>query len=436
MELMQPNIVHRDRSEFLSQTITEGSKAAIQLDDAGLESFGLDACEISGAAAKKHYLTLQGPGIDQTTLLESATYSIGRYIGNSIVINNDSVSGQHAILLRLNGLPQERLAFRIIDGNLQGKRSRNGLWINGIRCYSHDLQDQDIIHLGPDIQAVYYCVDPSALEDDSDPTTVSSRRPSKKDTAAELQMAGDQALVRLSSFIELIPYPIFELNLSGKMTYLNPAAITQFPDLKENTQHPLLDNLLSLGLSHPQKHQVREVQVGELIYEQFIHYLIESDLIRCYLVDITQRIQAEQHLIESEDRYAAAAAGANDGLWDWNLTTNQIYFSPRWKAMLGYDEAEIGDRPDEWFGRLDPSDKSEVQNQLALHLSSATAQFQTEFRLLTRLGEYRWFRCRGLARRNEAGEPYRVSGSLMDITDQYVMKQELLNILRTALKPY
>ncbi len=57
-------------------------------------------------------------------------------------------------------------------------------------------------------------------------------------------------------------------------------------------------------------------------------------------------------LRRSEERYALAVRGANDGLWDWDLTTNRIYFAPRWKSMLGYDEWQIGDSPEEWFGRV------------------------------------------------------------------------------------
>src|SRR2546428_4944211 len=62
--------------------------------------------------------------------------------------------------------------------------------------------------------------------------------------------------------------------------------------------------------------------------------------------------KAQEALRESEERYALAARGANDGLWDWNLDANVVYFSTRWKSMLGYQEGEIGDKPDEWFNRI------------------------------------------------------------------------------------
>src|SRR5438552_3602534 len=71
--------------------------------------------------------------------------------------------------------------------------------------------------------------------------------------------------------------------------------------------------------------------------------------------------RAEHALRESEERYALAARGANDGLWDWNLVDDAFYFSPRWKSMLGYEEAEIGESPQEWFGRIHEADRETVK---------------------------------------------------------------------------
>src|SRR5947208_11248367 len=82
--------------------------------------------------------------------------------------------------------------------------------------------------------------------------------------------------------------------------------------------------------------------------------------------------RAQEALKESEERYALAARGSNDGLWDWNLAANVVHFSPRWKAMLGYQEAQIGDRPEEWFERIHDADRERVKEEIATHQKGLT----------------------------------------------------------------
>jgi diguanylate cyclase (GGDEF)-like protein/PAS domain S-box-containing protein len=127
--------------------------------------------------------------------------------------------------------------------------------------------------------------------------------------------------------------------------------------------------------------------------------------------------QSEAALRESEERYALAARGANDGLWDWNLGTGAVYFSPRWKLMLGSDEDEIGCNPDEWFDRIHPEDVPRVRGDVDAHLRGATVQFESEHRLMHRDTTYRWMLVRGLAIRDHNGQPTRFAGSLTDITE-------------------
>jgi diguanylate cyclase (GGDEF)-like protein/PAS domain S-box-containing protein len=130
--------------------------------------------------------------------------------------------------------------------------------------------------------------------------------------------------------------------------------------------------------------------------------------------------RAQEALKESEERYALAARGANDGLWDWNLVTNAIYFSARWKGMLGYQETEIGDNLDEWVSRIHDGDRERVLEQISLHQRQATPHFESEHRVLHKDGSFRWMLSRGLAVHDASGKPLRMAGSLTDITEAKV----------------
>jgi PAS domain S-box-containing protein len=128
------------------------------------------------------------------------------------------------------------------------------------------------------------------------------------------------------------------------------------------------------------------------------------------------QLEAEIALRESEERYALAANAANDGLWDWNLKTNEIYFSQRWKSILGYKEQEIGNNPEEWFNRVHTDDLERVKRGLADHLEGHSPHYQTEHRMIHRDGTYRWVLSRGMAVQDEEGVNSRMAGSQTDIT--------------------
>ena len=121
-------------------------------------------------------------------------------------------------------------------------------------------------------------------------------------------------------------------------------------------------------------------------------------------------------LRESEDRYARAARGANDGLWDWDLEKGEIYYSPRWKEMLGYRDGEIGQRPEEWLCRVHPDDFPRLQAAVATHCRREIPQLECEQRMHCKDGTYRWMLSRGLAVWNETGDAIRIAGSQTDIT--------------------
>ena len=122
-------------------------------------------------------------------------------------------------------------------------------------------------------------------------------------------------------------------------------------------------------------------------------------------------------LRDSEERYALAVLGANDGLWDWNLATGEVYWSPRWRSILGLDNEKLGTSADEWLLRVHPEDIESVRAALTAYLSNASGHFESEHRVRHRDETYRWVRCRGAAVRTEAGVASRLAGSLTDITE-------------------
>jgi diguanylate cyclase (GGDEF)-like protein/PAS domain S-box-containing protein len=127
--------------------------------------------------------------------------------------------------------------------------------------------------------------------------------------------------------------------------------------------------------------------------------------------------QAQEALKESEERYALAARGSNDGLWDWNLLANVVHFSPRWKAMLGYQESQIGNRPEEWFDRIHDADRERVKQEIAAHQKGLTPHFESEHRVLHKDGSFRWMLSRGVAVQDASGNALRMAGSQTDITE-------------------
>ncbi len=145
------------------------------------------------------------------------------------------------------------------------------------------------------------------------------------------------------------------------------------------------------------------------------------------ITDITQQKLAEQSLRISEERYSLALEGANDGIWDWDLENNQIYYSPRWKNLLGYAEDEIQDDPDEWFNRIHPDDLPSVKSSIEAHLTGLSSHIETEFRMQHKNGTYIWVMARGNAIHTNGSHPHRVAGSMTDISRHKLAESRLMH---------
>jgi len=154
-------------------------------------------------------------------------------------------------------------------------------------------------------------------------------------------------------------------------------------------------------------------------------YVTDPDALERALRYAISHQHALARLAESEQRHALAMQGANDGLWDWDVRKDRLYFSPRWKQMLGYSEPELGDAPGEWLGRVHLDDRAALTQALEAHLSGASQHFEHEHRIQHRDGSYRWVLARGMAVRDAHGRATRVVGSQTDVTDRKQAEQRL-----------
>jgi diguanylate cyclase (GGDEF)-like protein/PAS domain S-box-containing protein len=141
--------------------------------------------------------------------------------------------------------------------------------------------------------------------------------------------------------------------------------------------------------------------------------------------DVTERRRADDALRRSEERYALAARGADDGIWDWDLATDRIDYSPRWKAMVGAEEDHVSDRPSEWFDRVHPEDVDALRADIAAHLQGESTRLHNEHRLLVRDGSHMWVLSRAAAVRDEHGRVLRLTGTTTDITERKAGEQLL-----------
>lgn len=141
--------------------------------------------------------------------------------------------------------------------------------------------------------------------------------------------------------------------------------------------------------------------------------------------NITARKRTVDALRESENRYALAAEGANDGLWDWNLNTNEIFYSARWKSLVGFMENEISNSPTEWLDRVHPEDLEHVQSTIDAIKESPSTQLSVEYRILHKDKNYLWVLTRGIAVTDDSGKVYRLVGSQTDITARKIAEEQL-----------
>ncbi len=148
---------------------------------------------------------------------------------------------------------------------------------------------------------------------------------------------------------------------------------------------------------------------------------------------LEERLWAEEELRLSEARWQFALEGAGDGVWDWNPASGQVYYSSRWKEMLGYRAEEIGDGLHEWDARIHPDDREETYAAINRHLRGESPLYSSEHRLSCKDGSFKWILDRGkVIQRDGNGAPVRMIGTHSDITERKRMEREIVEARERA----
>ena len=237
-----------------------------------------------------------------------------------------------------------------------------------------------------------------ALYKDVDPSTIDVRGRVAIIEGISGNWRGENRLVRMDGgvvYADSITFPVH--NKAGQFVGL----VASFRDA---TQRKQAEEALRKA------HDELEIRVEERTAE-----LAQAN--KELQAEITERKRAEEALRASEERFALAVQGANDGIWDWGIVNNTLYWSPRMKELLGYADDELDVNYDTFESHQHPDDREHTGAAIEAHLKDR-GLYDVEQRLRTKSGEYRWFRARGQALWDEAGQPLRMVGSTADITER------------------
>lgn len=175
---------------------------------------------------------------------------------------------------------------------------------------------------------------------------------------------------------------------------------------------------------------------------RYVHELAQAETdsngklisLRGTVQDITKRMEAEAKLRETEERFTFAVEGAGDGVWDWDMKTNDMQFSRIYMQMLGYEENELPHTVDTWKNSVHPDDLDRVTDNLTCYLNGELDIYHVELRLQCKSGEYKWILCRGtVVARDTLGNAIRMIGIHSDITEQKEIEQNLIDVREEAI---
>lgn len=299
----------------------------------------------------QHILILEEPGNHEIIYLAQKVYAIGRHSQNDITVYSGAVSRYHATFLKVQYNQVSEEVFWIIDGDLKGNRSTNGVEVNGKRCLSHELKHGDIIYLGLEVKIEYHKTADSYFNISAIPSQAKEKEKLEKVqenqtvivSVDQLDNATQEFFAKLSLDPKFVPHPIIEINSQGTVVYANSIAKLRFTDIHQwKTTNPLINNILKELDNKQEQFLIRDIKINSSIFREYAHYLPTEKLIRIYLFDVTKYIESEKALQVSEVKYKAIVKQISEGIFLVDLENRRIVeANEAYCRLLNYTEQEI-----------------------------------------------------------------------------------------------
>ena len=242
---------------------------------------------------------------------------------------------------------------------------------------------------------------------------------------------------RVAEHLERVSDAFCEVDDEWRITYLNDRAVRMidldadellgeriwdlFPETTDTDGEEALREAAETG------DPVRfEAHVDRLGADLVVNAYPTPDGLALYFRDVTEKRERERELRELSERLQLAVEGADVGVWDWNVRTDEVRFDERWAAMLGHEADEIDFDLSAWEDRVHPEDVGDAWDAIEAHFAGETDLYQADFRMRTKSGDWKWIRDRGrVVERTDDGEPLRAVGIHIDVTEEKEREREL-----------
>ena len=230
-------------------------------------------------------------------------------------------------------------------------------------------------------------------------------------------------IARLASFPEANPTPVVEVNSSGIVTYVNPAARSQFPDMKVgSTEHPLLMGLIGLIQNANQSSATRVITFSDSVYEQ--HVYVNSNVMRIRITNVTERLRAEESLKKSRSELVVAQKIAHLGSWEWDFVSDSINWSDELYRVYALQPQSLVITYATLLSYAHPDDRGSIMEVVSAALDDYS-QFSIDHRIIRADGVTRIVHLSGEIILDAEGKTCRMLGTTQDITERVRTEQEL-----------